>query len=123
MSLYRKFTVMAVILVTLMLDGCDKLSQPSASDGNEAVLGFYKKYIDSGDLIIEDFKKTDGIAQEVNGLKLYTMTATATFKFPKGCSAFYTTCPVGFSQTRTGHIPFMKSENGWHFAPNGFAPM
>jgi hypothetical protein len=122
MRLNNLFAVTSALVITL-LAGCGGMSQPSSSDGNEAVAGFYKRFIASGDLVIEDFKKTDGVAQEINGVKYYTMTATATFKFPKGCAAFNNTCPAGFSQARVGHIPFMKSENGWHFAPNGFDPM
>lgn len=75
--------VILMIAVSVNLAGCLS-SNPSESDAKEVVLGAYKKYIDSGDLVVENVKKTDGTEMEPSGVKMYGMKVDVTLKYPKG---------------------------------------
>ena len=123
--------------VSINMAGCFS-SNPSESDAKEAVLKHYKKYIDSGDLVVESVSKTDGKEMEFMGVKMYEMKVDVTLKFPKGynCEAGFNE-PIfcngkrsigkmnfsivpGFSEKLSKKVNFEKSEKGWQYKPSGF---
>jgi len=127
-----KLTVaILIVAVSINLAGCLS-ANPSDSDGKEAVYKYYKKYTDSGDLVVENVKKTDGQEMELMGVKLYEMKVDVTLKYPKGynCEASFDEAPFcvgkrpigkmnfaiapGFSETVPKMVHFQKSEKGWH---------
>lgn len=116
-----------MVAVSVNLAGCFS-SNPSESDAKEFVLGAHKQYIDSGDLVVENVKKTDGTEMEVMGVKVYDMRVEVTAKYPKGyvcksigISVMNNFCsgqsnepiPSGTSKTKSMRIVFEKSEKGW----------
>jgi hypothetical protein len=122
--------VIVIVAVSVNLAGCLS-ANPSESDGKDAVYTYYKKYIDSGDLIVENVKKTDGTEMDLMGVKMYEMKVDVALKFPKGynCEAgeWVPFCvgkrPIGkmnfaivpgFSETISTMVHFQKSEKGWH---------
>jgi hypothetical protein len=129
---------MLTIGASLSLAACFN-SNPSESDGKEAALKVYKQYIDSGDVVLADFKKTDGTAMVQNGVSIYQMKVDVTLKFPKGikCSIdlYKKTDPnydagkcitlgktltdeaPGATSTTPHQLTFIKSEKGWSLAP------
>jgi|GEM_PF-5559631 len=133
----KLFSVILLVAVSLNLAGCLS-SNPSESDANDVVLYAYKKYIDSGDIVVESVKKTDGTEMEQGGVKMYAMSVDITLKFPKGidckidyykdkhidtgkCMALGTALskPIapGASKTSSHRLTFVKSEKGWQLAP------
>jgi hypothetical protein len=133
----NKYFISVIGFATLVvLSGCDVLdsSKPSESEAKKIILRAYKNSIDSGELAIEDFKKTDGKAMDAMGMNIYEMDVAATFKYPKGldctkdsynigalCWAHHKeTLPAGFSETTETKITFDKSEKGWHLMSNPF---
>lgn len=123
--------VILMIAVSVNLAGCLS-ANPSESDAKEAVLKSYKKYIDSGDLVVENVKKTDATEMELMGVKMYEMKVDVTLKYPKGynCEAGFDeplfcigkrsigkenfAIAPGFSETVPKMVHFEKSEKGWH---------
>jgi hypothetical protein len=126
-----------MVALSSTLAGCFS-SNPSESDGKDAVLQVYKKYIDSGDVVVESVNKTDGMAMEQGGVKMYAMNVDITLKFPKGidckidwhknkdidnakCMALGAALsdPIapGASKMSSHKLTFMKSEKGWQLAP------
>lgn len=126
-----------IIAISANLAGCFS-SNPSESDAKELVLGVYKKHIDSGDVVVENFKKTDGTEMEQGGVKMYAMSVDITLKFPKGidckidfhkhkdidiakCTALGTALsePIapGATKMSSHRLTFVKSEKGWQLAP------
>lgn len=116
-----------MVAVSVGLAGCFS-SNPSESDAKEFVLWAHKEHIDSGDLVVESVKKTDGKEMEMMGVKLYEMAVDVTAKYPKGyvcqsvpISAMNNFCsfmskesiPQGTSITKSMRIIFEKSEKGW----------
>lgn len=120
-----------MIAVSVNLAGCLS-ANPSESDGREAVLKYYKKYIDSGDLVVESVKKTDATEMELMGVKMYEMKVDVTLKYPKGYNCSYENygnepfcvgkkqkgkwnfaIASGFSETVPNMVHFAKSEKGW----------
>ena len=129
-----------MVIVSANLAGCLS-SNPSESDGKEAVLKYYKKYIDSGDLVVESVKKTDGQEMDFMGVKFYEMKVDVTLKYPKGhncktqdmetqdmvqdivifCSGRSdAVIATGFSETVPKKVRFEKSEKGWQYSPSPF---
>ncbi len=131
------YVAILMIAICVNLAGCLS-ANPSESDGKEAVLKYYKKYIDSGDLVVENVKKTDGQEMELMGVKLYEMKVDVTLKYPKGykCEAGYGeprfcrgkrtidkmvfAIAPGFSETISMPVSFEKSEKGWQYRPSIF---
>ncbi len=116
MRLNNGLTVMVVLISLFSLAGCDKVTSiadggnPSESDAKNIVLDYYKPLINSGRVVVENFKKTDGQAMDQFGVKLYNMTVEITVKYPKGMPAV----APGTLQTISHRITFEKSEKGWH---------
>lgn len=123
--------VILMVAVSANLAGCFS-SNPSESDAKEVVLGAYKQYIDSGDLVVENVKKIDATEIEHMGVKMYEMNVDTTLKYPKGinCKNRKTTLEIssykcgrwgdesiaitpGFSETVHQLIHFEKNEKGW----------
>lgn len=126
----KLFVVILMIVVSVNLAGCFS-SNPSESDAKELTLKVYKQYIDSGDLVVESVKKTDGKEMELMGVKMYEMAIEVTKKFPKGldckhsiaglCSRhFGASIAPGTSGTTSHKLVFEKSEKGWQYRPSGF---
>jgi hypothetical protein len=129
--------VILMVAASINLTGCFS-SNPSESDAKEAVLKYYKKYIDSGDLVVESISKTDGQEMEFMGVKMYEMKVDVTLKFPKGynckagfdeplfCSGKRSIGKVnfaivpGFSEKLSKKVNFEKSEKGWQHRPSVF---
>lgn len=124
--------VILMIAVSVNLAGCLS-SNPSESDAKEAVNKYFKKYIESGDLVVDNVKKTDGKEMEQNGVKMYEMTVDVTMKFPKGykCETLFSApfcggkktpfaIAPGFSETGSMPVSFEKSEKGWQYRPSIF---
>ena len=123
--------VLLMVAISINLAGCFS-SNPSESDAKEAVLKYYKKHIDSGDLVVEGVSKTDGQEMELMGVKLYEMKVDVMLKYPKGynCERSLGMAPFcrnkipmgkksfaiapGFSETVHERVDFNKSEKGWH---------
>jgi len=130
-----------MVAVSANLAGCFS-SNPSESDAKEVVFRAYKQYIDSGDLVVENVKKTDGKEMEVMGVKVYEMAVEVTRKFPKGINCipkvndlkslndmmtglcnqglFNKSIASGASDTISKRVVFEKSEKGWQYRSNGF---
>lgn len=125
-----------MVALSSTLAGCFS-SNPSESDGKDAVLQVYKKYLDSGDVVVESVNKTDGMAMEQGGVKMYAMNVDITLKFPKGIDckidwhknndidvskchalgAHSDSIAPGTSKLSSHKLTFMKSEKGWQLAP------
>ena len=127
-------SVILMVAVSINLTGCFS-SNPSESDAKGVVLGGFKKYIDSGDVVVENFKKKDGIEMGQGEFKMYDMSVDITLKFPKGinceltptnyqhvdtnkCSTlkmnFSKPIAPGASYAMSRTVRFIKSETGWH---------
>lgn len=133
----RLSVAILVVAVSINMAGCSN-SNPSESDAKEAVLKYYKKYLDSGDLVVENVKKTDGKEMEFMGVKMYEMDVDVTLKYPKGynCGAGFDEplfCmgkrPIGkanfaivpgYSEKLSKKVNFEKSEKGWQHRPSVF---
>ena len=129
--------VILMVAISINLAGCFS-SNPSESDAKEAVLKYYKKHIDSGDLIVEGVSKTDGQEMELMWVKLYEMKVDVTLKYPKGynCEHSFNEAPFcrgkipmgkmsfaivpGFSEKLSKNVNFKKSEKGWQHSPSVF---
>ncbi len=123
-----------MVAISVGLAGCFS-SNPSESDAKEVVFRAYKQYIDSGDLVVENVKKTDGKEMEMMGVKVYEMEVEVTRKFPKGINCvpkandlksladmmtglcnqrlFNKSIASGTSDTISARVVFEKSEKGW----------
>lgn len=129
----KLFNVIMIIAASVNLAGCFS-SNPSESDANKVVLEGYKQYIDSGDVVVDNVKKTNGMEMGAEGIKMYDMSVDITLKFPKGINCkidlykekqdvdIYKCMHLkisgeniapGTSKTSPRGVRFIKSENGW----------
>lgn len=120
----------------VILAGCS--GPPSESDGRNALEE--KIRANSNGLIrLASFQKTNGIAQEIEGMKLYEMEYTADIEFLEDCvwsgtyrgeaRLFYAEprgqrkwfgafepASKGQHQRLTGRFSFQKAEKGWRLS-------
>ncbi len=120
-----KSLIFNFVLAIVFLTACS--NPPSIGDARSIV---ERRIQDGGNGKIKllSFKKTDGLAQEVMGMKCYTLMYVSEIEFTADCNwkggysttersdqTLFSGNPVrqGERKTINGSFEFVKTENGW----------
>jgi hypothetical protein len=110
--------------------GCNGTSgdRPTEKEGEAAIPEVLKRYDDAGAIKILSFRKTNGQAQEIAGIKMYKMEYRCLIEFTRNCqhnrgsmstSNGTPNVKIGTREEVTGAITFEKTENGWRYMQGG----
>lgn len=102
-----------LLLVIVLLTGMSCAQRPTEPDARQA-LEEHRKAQFGTEVQVVSLHKTDGLAEEEDGAKYYTMEYEAEIVYPKGYEFFSLFhYKAGTHYKEDGRIKFLKTEKGW----------
>lgn len=121
------------LLILPILISCTGGGNPSESDARKVFENQLGDNYKNGHIKLNYFKKTNGMMQEVMGMKVYTLDYEVEMKYPNGLNTqciredgrfagwhcwMVETHKVGEKLQQNGSITFTLTENGWKGSDN-----
>ena len=104
---FRRLAALGTLLVGLVIAGCKHEPNPPTEADAIAVWKNVHRQAAQSELI--SLKKINGQMATVNGVKLYTLYYTATYKATKDIGIHH----AGWVDTYQSNYPFEWTEKGW----------